>query len=100
LGLETAVKINGDDVVPLNAFQKQRLIDIDMQVKQIIHDGGDKALLLSLYDFMEDFKKIMDACSNKELDGYCKEYDGFYYLAKILEDMARGIADGTIPALG
>ena len=80
----------------LNAFQKQRLIDIDMQVKQIMHDGGDEALLLSLCDFMEDFKKIMDACSNKELDGYCKEYDGFYYLAKLLENTARGISDGTI----
>ena len=80
----------------LNAAQKQRLIDIDMQVKQIIRDGGDEALLLSLCDFMEDFKKIMYACSNKELDEYCKEYEGFYYLAKLLEDMARGIADGTI----
>jgi len=96
LGLEAAVKINGDNVVPLNAFQKQRLIDIDMQVKQIIHDGGDEALLLSLYDFMEYFKKIMDACSDKELDEYCKKYYGFYYLAKLLEDMAMGIADGTI----
>ena len=82
--------------MPLNTFQKQRLIDIDAQVKQIIRDGGDEVLLLSLYDFMGDFKKIMDACSNKELDEYCKKYDGFYYLAQLLENMARGISDGTI----
>jgi len=43
--------------VTLNVAQKQRLIDIDMQVKQIIHDGGDEALLLSLYDFMGDFTR-------------------------------------------
>ena len=48
-----------------------------------MHDSGDEALLLSLCDFMEDSKKIMDACSNKELDEYYKEYDGFYYLAKL-----------------
>lgn len=85
--------------MPLSAFQEKCLLDMDHQVKKILLNGGDEALLYSLYDFMGDFKKITDACSHEELDEYCKKYDGFYHLAKLLENMARGIADGSIPKL-
>lgn len=83
--------------MPLDAFQEQCLADIDKRINKILSDGGDEALLYSLYDFMFDLKKIMDACSHKELDEYCKKYSGFYYCMKLMENMARGIADGSIP---
>ena len=82
--------------MPLDVQQKQCLADIDKRIKQTLSDGGDEALLVSLYDFMGDIKKIMDACSNKELDEYCKEYDGFFHCMKLMENIARGISDGSI----
>ena len=85
--------------MPLNASQEQCLLDIDWQIKKILLDGGDRALLLSLYAFTGDLKKIMDACSHEELDEYCKKYKGFFHCMKLIENISRGIADGSIPAL-
>jgi hypothetical protein len=31
------------------------------------------------------------------MDILCQQYDGFYRFAKLLENLAQGIADGTIP---
>lgn len=83
--------------MPLSAFQEQCLLDIDRQIKQILLDGGDEALLLSLYDFTGDLKKIIDACSHEELNEYCKKYDGFFHCMKLIENISRGIVDGSIP---
>lgn len=64
--------------MPLDIKQKQRLENIDIQVKRILSEGDDEALFASLYDFMKDIKTFMDTCSNEELDEYCKKHDGFF----------------------
>ena len=40
---------------------------------------------------------MFDTCTSEEMDVLCERYDGFYRFAKVLEMLARGIADGSIP---
>ncbi len=80
----------------LTSAQEQRLIEIHRQANQTYLEGGDEALLLSLYPLMGDLKKIMDASTQKELDEYCEKYDGFYRCMKLLENLAKNIANGSL----
>ena len=79
--------------------QKKRLArKIDLYVKKTIVMGGDdEDLLVSMYDYMPTFKQLLDTCSRAEMDALCQQYDGFYRFAKLLELLAEGIADGSIP---
>ena len=71
---------------------------IDTHVRQVLaHGGGDEALLLSLADYLPTFKQLLDTCAGAEMDLLCDRYDGFYRFAQLLERLAQGIADGSIP---
>lgn len=70
---------------------------LDRHVKQTLASGGTEELLVSLYDYMGLFKQLLETCSPQEIDTLCERYDGFYRFAKLLENLAQGIADGTIP---
>jgi hypothetical protein len=48
-------------------------------------------------DFMPTFKQLLDTCTGAEMDMLCERYDGFYRFAQLLERLAAGIADGSIP---
>ena len=43
------------------------------------------------------FKQLLDTCSPEDMDVLCERYEGFYRFAQLLENLAQGIADGTIP---
>jgi hypothetical protein len=79
--------------------QQTRLADtIDRHVKHIVaQGGGDEQLLRSLADHMGTFKQLMDLSTGEEMNALCERYDGFYHFAKLLERLAEGIADGSIP---
>ena len=82
----------------LTAQQTRLAETIDTHVTQILaHGGGDAALLLSLADYMPTFKQLLDTCTGAEMDILCTRYDGFYRFAKLLEMLAEGIANGSIP---
>ncbi len=84
--------------MPLTAQQVQLAVTIDTHVRQTLaQGGGDEALLVSLIDSMPLFKQLLDTCSRTEMDMLCTQYDGFYRFAKLLEALAGGIADGSIP---
>ena len=84
--------------MPLTEQHTQLALTIDTHVKQVLaHDGGDEALLLSLADTMPTFKQLLDTCTGEEMDILCDRYDGFHRFAKLLEMLAEGIADGSIP---
>jgi hypothetical protein len=84
--------------MPLTAQQTQLAETIDTHVRQVLaHGGGDEALLLSLADDMPTFKQLLDTCTGAEMDLLCERYDGFYRFAQLLERLAEGIADGSIP---
>lgn len=82
----------------LSEQQTHLAVTIDRHVNQVIASGGgDEELLVSMYDYMGMFKQLLDTCSREDMDILCQQYDGFYRFAKLLENLAQGIADGTIP---
>lgn len=76
---------------------KQLVIKVDNYVNQLLADGGEEKLLISLLDIMGDIKKIMDSSTKQELDRYAEEHKGFFHVMKLLEALASGIANGSIP---
>jgi hypothetical protein len=71
---------------------------IDTHVTQVLADGGgDEALLLSLADPMGTFKPLLETCTSEEINALCNRYEGWYRFALLLETLAQGLADGSIP---
>ncbi len=60
----------------LTIEQKEFIITLDSQAKDIVQTSGQEGLLMSLADKIHDIKKVMDALSHDELDQYCEKYDG------------------------
>jgi hypothetical protein len=84
--------------MPLTAQQIDLAVSIDRYVNQVVANGeGEEALLRSMADHMGAFKQLLDTCSRRETDLLCQRYDGFYRFARLLETLAQGLADGTIP---
>ena len=69
---------------------------MDNQAKQILKQGGDEELLMSLANKMHQIKEIMDASTEKELNLYCQHYDGFYQYMKLLERIASASSQGVL----
>jgi hypothetical protein len=71
---------------------------IDTHVTHVIAlGGGDEKLLVSLADHMGTYKPLSDRSTGEDMNTRCQRYDGFYCLAKPLERLAEGIADGSSP---
>jgi hypothetical protein len=84
--------------MPLTEQQTQLAGTIDRHVKHVLaQGGGDEELLMSLADHMGTFKQLMDLSTGEEMNVLCQRYDGFYRFANLLERLAEGIADGSIP---
>ncbi len=82
----------------LTVQETQLAETIDTHVRQVLaHGGSDAALLLSMADYMPTFKQSLDPCTGEEMNMLCDRYDGFYRFAQLLERLAEGIADGSIP---
>ncbi|VAW58818.1 hypothetical protein MNBD_GAMMA08-1113 [hydrothermal vent metagenome] len=60
------------------------------------NETGNTQLLMTMYNYMDSFKQVMDAATRVQMDFLTLQYDGFYRFAKLLEQMAQEIADGTI----
>ncbi len=84
--------------MPLTAQHTRLALIIDAHVRAILaHGGGDEALLMSMADYMGTFKQLLDTCTGADMDALCERYDGFYRFATLLEQLAEGIAKGSIP---
>ncbi len=81
--------------MPLTVEQKNFIILLDSKAKQIMQHGDTEELLISLCGKVEQIKEIMDASSEIELNAYCEKYDGFYHYIKLLEQLAKGCAEGA-----
>ena len=63
--------------------------------------GGMEQLLVNMYKYMHDFKKILDTSAPGDMDLLCSQYPRFYRFAKLMEQIAEGIAAGAFDdALG
>jgi len=49
-----------------------------------------------MYEYMGTFKQLMDVSTQQEMNELCQRYDGFYRFAFLLDQLAEGIANGTI----
>ena len=84
--------------MPLTVQQTQLAETIDTHVRQVLaHGGGDEALLLSLADSLGPFKQLLETCTSAELNALCDQYAGLYRFALLLETLAQGLADGSLP---
>jgi len=71
---------------------------LDTHVREVLaQGGGDEALLMSMANDMGTFKQLLDTCTGAEMDALCDRYHGFYRFAQLLEILAGGITDGSIP---
>jgi hypothetical protein len=82
--------------MPFTAQQTRLAVRMDTQVTQVLAEGGDEALLLSLADFLDTFKQLLETCTSAEINALCDQYAGLGRLATLLERLAAGIADGSI----
>ena len=57
--------------------------------------GGMEQLLLHMYKYMPDFKRILDTAAPGDMDMLCEQYPHFYRFAKLMEQLAEGIAAGN-----
>ena len=78
-----------------------RQIESAKIIDKYVHDtyakgGTDENILMNLYDYMGTFKELLDTSTRFEIDELCERFDGFYKFAKILEQIAEGISNGTI----
>ncbi len=84
-------------IMNFNAEQIQLATLINTQVNQYPDTTlGTEQLLTTIYDFMDDFKCIMDSTTGVQMDYLCQQYPGLYRLAKLLESLAQGISTGAI----
>ena len=56
--------------------------------------GGTEQLLMNMYKYMNDFKRIMDTSADGDMDMLCSQYPHFYRFAKLMEQLAEGLAAG------
>jgi len=57
--------------------------------------GGMEQLLLHMYKYMNDFKRILDTSAPGDMDMLCEQYPHFYRFAKLMEQFAAAIAAGN-----
>jgi hypothetical protein len=70
---------------------------IHTEADKILKAGKDNSeLLMGMIPYMDGFKKIMDNAAPSEMDALSLQYPGFYEYAKLLENIAQDISDGTI----
>ena len=84
--------------MPLSEQKPWPAVTINTHVREVlVQGGGDEALLMSMADYMGTFTQLLDTWSGEEMDAICDQYDGFHRFAKLLEMLAEGITDGSIP---
>jgi len=51
--------------------------------------GGMEHLLVRMYKYMPDFKRILDTAAPGDMDMLCAQYPHFYRFAKLMEQLAH-----------
>ncbi len=83
----------------LTATQQNYIAELDRQAKQILNQGGESALLMSLADKMANIKLILDVATKEELNRYCGQYEGFYRYMKMMERLAMAAASDDLDSV-
>ena len=79
----------------LTAEQHQIAAFIDKAVSAYPDtEKGTEALLQNLHDYMEAFNRLMAISTTPEMNRLGARYPHFHRLAKLMEQLAEGIAAG------
>ncbi len=62
--------------------------------------GGMEQLLVNMYKYMHDFKRILDTAAPGDMDMLCEQYPHFYRFAKQMEQLAKAVATGKLDDIG
>ena len=60
---------------------------LDHHVTDTLASGGAEALVLSLPDYIDPFKQLLDMCSPEDIDALFERYNGLYRLALLLDEL-------------
>lgn len=72
---------------------------LDARAGALLLGGADDAgLFVGMADEMPDFKALLDSPYRREIETTGSRFPAFYRYAVVLSKMAKGIADGSIPA--
>lgn len=69
---------------------------IDREIKRLLADGGEEAVLHNMSDYMADFKRLMDETDGAGLNILAARYKGFHQFTSLLERMASAIQSGHL----
>lgn len=70
---------------------------LDDHAEKLLRAGAsNEELLVGMADQMSDFKALLDCRFGGEMETIGRNYPGFYAYASLLNDIAAGIADGSI----
>ena len=70
---------------------------ISKRVQELAAAGLDDVTLFGeMAECMPSFKRLMDTCTQDEMDGLCESFPDLYRYGKILERIAEGIQSGAI----
>ncbi len=82
--------------MPPTKEQHEIAASIDKEVSRFSDTaGGTEQLLVNMYKYMHDFKRILDTSAPGDMDMLCEQYPHFYRFAKLMEQLAEGIAAGN-----
>jgi hypothetical protein len=81
----------------LTAEQLQIASMIDAKMQKLVCGSNDDITIFGeMFDYMPDFKRLMDISEPDSMDELCRRFAGFFHYAKILEMVAAGIQSGAI----
>lgn len=95
----TAARVNGmlqgtvtikPDILAMAEKIHHHVVSIESQ------GGGHEQLLFILNDHADDFKVILEGADKHQLNYLTQNYNGFYRFAKIMENLAQGVSDGSL----
>jgi hypothetical protein len=59
-------------------------------------ESGMEQLLVNMYQYMPDFKRILDTSAPGDMELLCERYPNFYHFAKLMEQFAAGTFDDIL----
>ncbi len=86
----------------LDSKKKKIVVEIDNFVKKFKKKSNDINKIVGspkLMKYMDMFKKLMDNCTQGELDSFADRFDGFYEFSLFLENFASATKDGIFDDL-
>jgi hypothetical protein len=71
--------------MPLNTRQKNMVVKVDSQVRNILARDGDSEIIAQLSSLNPHIKSIINSANQSEIEKILKQYPGFAYYLNLLD---------------